>query len=239
MSVTWWLTEKIAALFLSHRDCETVLGDLMERQESDILRLFDMLGLLLYREAARWRDWRSWACGVALPVAGSFMLMGLSLAVTRSWLDVIGAETSHTPLDAAVFIRLTGQALMLLGCAWSSGFVVASSPGRSLQVSFLLCCLPCCFCLARFHIESLSPVCLLLFLIPALCGGLYGIRIRRLGFPVAAAVAVCVTITTLVPWSADTSRWSPTTWLLQVAMTLPAWYLLGDARASHAQGQPN
>jgi hypothetical protein len=73
-------------------------------------------------------------------------------------------------------------------------------------------------------------VCLLLFLIPALCGGLAGSRTTVLRRELAAAVAVSVTIAVIISWTAAAGRWIPDTWLLQAAMTLPAWYLLADTR---------
>lgn len=83
--------------------------------------------------------------------------------------------------------------------------------------------LPCVFCLSRFRIDSLSRLCLLLFLPPALAGLCFGLRTARLRFGAALAVAIVTTALTIPQWN------KPGSWLPNWALSWPAWYLVASA----------
>jgi hypothetical protein len=101
-----------------------------------------------------------------------------------------------------------------------------------------LCCLPCCFCLLRFHIESLSRECLVLFLVPALWGMQQGWRMPRIRLEFALAVAITVTASQLIAWSVEGGSWWSPLRLLNVALLWPAWYLLAAAAKREPERVP-
>jgi len=164
------LVETVAQL-LEHHEREAVLGDLAEAGESAWQGLLDVLGLVVRRESAVWRNWRPWVAGLGLALPGSFLLMGFSLSVSwtyQHFIANVSPENGQTPTSQ--LLLLICQIFLLIGCSWTGGFVMGSLSRRTLWVSVALCCSPCLFCLARFRVESLPRVCLLLFLLPAVWG---------------------------------------------------------------------
>ncbi|MEO8128259.1 MAG: hypothetical protein ABJF23_13995 [Bryobacteraceae bacterium] len=208
--------------FVSHllqRDeREVVLGDLSEAGESAWSGLSAVIGLIVRREAALWKNWRPWlaAFGIALP--GSLVLMGLSIAVSRSYRQFLDPGPG--------FSLLLCNVLLLAGWSWTGGFVVGSVSRRTLWISAALCFAPCVFCLSRFRVESLSRFCLLVFLLPAVWGVYRGLQIARIRLGAAVILAVGVTVLTIPAWS------SGGPWIPNWALSWPAWYLVATARRS-------
>src|SRR5271155_5109841 len=79
-----WLWVEGAATLLTRDERDAVLGDLLEDGESASQALLSVLGLVIRREAQRWRSWRPWVAAFGLALPSSFLLMGLSVSV--SWL---------------------------------------------------------------------------------------------------------------------------------------------------------
>lgn len=216
-----------ASRMLRRDEREAVLGDLIESGEEARDALFAVLGLVLRREAAVWKTWHPWVAAFALSVPCSFLLMGASVSVSRAFQNIFTStpglvgNSSSSPWLSAV-----PQVLLLAGWSWTAGFVVGSLSRRTLWVSAASCLIPCVFCLSRFRIESLSPSCLLLFLLPAVWGANKGLRIGRVKRASAILLAVAVTLLMIPtlhihgePW------WNPPRWLTALTLTWPAWYL--------------
>jgi hypothetical protein len=114
--------------------------------------------------------------------------------------------------------------LLLAAWSWTGGFVVGSVSRRTVWVSAALSFAPCVFCLERFRVESLSRLCLLLFLPAALWGVRRGLQIARIKRSSAIALAVAVTALTIPMWNSSGA------WIPNWALSWPAWYLVATAR---------
>jgi hypothetical protein len=235
-----WSVVGAASRLLKRGEREVVLGDLSEAGEGAWSGLLEVSGLVVRRQIALWQSWRPWLAGFGLALPASFLLMGMSLSVTNgyqlcSWLvrnnqffdpKLVG-ETGLMVGPRIVF--LICQFSLLLGLAWTGGFVAGRLSRRTLWTSALLCLSPCLFCLARFRIPEMSRVSLLLFLLPAIWGAWCGQRGFRI--KVVAAVVLAVAITALMIrvggvvhlWSS--SGW----WLANWLLIWPAWYLVAKA----------
>jgi len=182
-----------------------------------------VLGLGIRRHAALWTSWRPWVTGPGLTLPASFFLMGVSLSVSQACLQ----------LPASGYTWLLTQMSLLLCWSWTAGFVVGSLSRRTLWASIGLCCWPCFICLSKFHLEALSPLCLLWFLIPAGCGVRQGLRGRYVSLPAAAAITVALVSAMLISWHGAAQRWwSPPWWLADALMSWPALYLLFKPRTA-------
>jgi hypothetical protein len=211
----------LASRMLEPAEREAVEGDLLEAGETAWQSFCGVVGLVVRREAALWRQWRPWmaAFGVALPF--SFLLMGFSLSVSRGYQELV----SHAGLGLGPgWVLFLCNVLLLAGWAWTGGFVVGSVSRRTLWVSGLLCFTPCVFCLERFRVECLSRMCLLLFLPAALWGVRRGLQVVRIQRRSAVVLAVGVTALTMPLWGSEGA------WLPNWALSWPAWYLVATAR---------
>jgi hypothetical protein len=202
MSTTQWSLVEAAALLLEPEEREVVLGDMAEAGERTWRAVFGVLGLIVRRQVTAWREWRPWLAAFGLAMPGSFFLMGASISVS-----------------AGVAAWLYGAALTP-----TKGFVVGSISRRTLWVSAAVCASPCLLCLSEFRSQTLSRPCLVTFLVPAIIGVIMGLRMRRISFPAAVALAVIVT-SFLLPTL--TSRPG---WMSAWAVVWPAWYLVATAR---------
>jgi hypothetical protein len=211
---------------LERDERDAVQGDLLESGESPWQSLVAVLGLVVRREAALWTNWRPWLAAFGLALPSSFLLMGFSLSVSRAYQRLGDVTIRHaTGLSlgpgSALFLC---NVLLLVAWSWTSGFVVGSVSRRTVWVSAALSFAPCLFCLERFRVESLSRLCLLLFLPAALWGARRGLQIVRIKPGATIALAMGVTALTVPIWS-NGGAWIPN-W----ALSWPAWYLVATAR---------
>lgn len=217
---SWWT--ELLARGLSPTDRETVLGDLEEAGETSGQAFFSIAGLVLRRQLSLWRDWRPWVAAFGLAMPASFLLMGFSVSIARNFQLAIGTSMLQTTgLKVAPGLVVLLCDIVLLA-AWSAtgGFAVGTISRRSTWISAAFSLIACGFCLARFRIESLSRLCLLLFLPFALVGLCLGLRVSRLRFGASLAVAIATTALTAGHWSTR-GAWLPN-WML----SWPAWYLV-------------
>lgn len=224
-----WVLVECAARLLEPEEREPVLGDLVEAGESVWPGLQGVLGLFLRRQANLWKSWRPWLAGFGVALPNSFLLVGVSLSVTWSYMRLLCPEllAQASLTKPSAFFLLLWQALLLIGWSWTGGFVVGSFSRRTLWASTLLCYSPCLFCLSRFRVESLSRFCLLLFLMPAIWGVYRGLRVSRMKLSAALVVALGLTVMMIPAWSGGAWRWwSPPRWGLHLLLSLPAWYLV-------------
>jgi hypothetical protein len=230
MTRHWALVEYVARV-LPAEEREPVLGDMMEANESALEGLLGIAGLLVRRQSEQWKGWRPWLAGFGVALPNSFLLMGVSLSVSWSYMrllcpDLLAQAALTKPSAIAV---LLWQALLLIGAAWTGGFVVGSLSKRTLWASTLLCYSPCLICLSRYHTDALSRYCLFLFLLPAIWGVHRGLRIRKMKFSFAVMLALALSVMIL--------RWNGQNLMVQNAphalinwaMSVPAWYLVFSA----------
>ena len=217
-SIGWSLVD-VASQLLERDEREAVRGDLTEAGESAWQGLLDVFGLIVRREADVWRSWRPWLAAFGLALPSSFLLMGVSVSISSAYQHLI-----ETKVFQANGLLLICHVLLLIGWAWTGGFVLGSMSRRTLWVSIAATCSPCWFCLTRFRIESLSRLCLLLFLLPAIWGVRQGLRMTRMMLGPAIALAATVTTLMLLAWSKGDL------WVLNWALLWPTWYMVATAR---------
>lgn len=233
MTSVGWSLVGIAAQLVRRDEREAVLGDLVEASESAWQGLLDVLSLVLHRQAILWKSWRPWLAAFGLTVPSSFLLMGASVSVSQTFLRLTGHKVLGSRLTTLHdLVYLLCQVFLLLACSWAGGFAAASMSRRTLLVSAALCALPCLFCLARFRIESLSRVSLLLFLLPAILGVRRGLGLAQIKLSFAIMLALAITIL-MVPMLSGGS--SP---VLSWALVWPAWYVVAAARESDNEAEP-
>jgi hypothetical protein len=216
----------LVSLLLEPHEREVVQGDLLEGGESAWQSLVGILGLVIRREAALWRNWRPWLAAFGLALPCSFLLMGFSVSVSRAYQQLMGAPFFHATgvVVGPGFALFLCNVLLLAAWSWTGGFVVGSVSRRTVWVSAALSFAPCVFCLERFRVESLSRLCLLLFLPAALWGVRRGLQIARIKRSSAIALAVAVTALTIPMWNSSGA------WIPNWALSWPAWYLVATAR---------
>jgi hypothetical protein len=217
--MVWSLVDVFSRL-LEREEREAVRGDLAEAGESAWQALWDVLGLVIRRQALLWKNWRPWLAAFGLALPGSFLLMGFSLSVSSAYQRIFDPKITV----GAGFWLLACNILLLIAWAWTGGFVVGSVSRRTVWVSAALSFAPCLFCFTRFRVESLSRFCLLLFLLPAIWGVHRGLRIAQIRLSAAIVLALGVTILTIPAWS------SKGPWIPNWALSWPAWYLVATAR---------
>lgn len=221
----WALVDFVSQL-LEPCEREAVKGDLIEGGESGWGASLGVLGLVIRRQAEAWKNWRPWLAAFGLALPGSFLLMGYSVSVSHGYQEWIGPSvTRATGLTVAPGLTLLAcNVVLLTGWAWTGGFVLGSLSRRTLWVSATLSFAPCLFCLERFRVESLSRLCLLLFLPPAIWGVLRGLRIVRIKLSSAMVLAVGLTLFTVPAWCGKGA------WIPNWALSWPAWYLVATAQ---------
>jgi hypothetical protein len=209
-SIGWSFVENTAQL-LERNQREAVLGDLLEAGEGALKSLGGILSLVVRQQLSLWRNWSPWVAAFAVSLPSSFLLMGVSLSVSRAWHDGVG------------FAAQLSQLLLLIGWSWSCGYLVGVLSRRTVWISAFLCCSPCLFCLARFRVPHLSRFSLVLFLLPAIWGGLQGLRKIRLSLPALLFLALTLTSFAIARHQS---------WILIATLSWPAWYLAASARSA-------
>jgi hypothetical protein len=227
--LAWRAVATVSNLLESH-ERDAVCGDLVECGEGAWRSLVDVLGLVIRRQSQLWKSWRPWVAGFGLVVPSSFLLMGLSVSVSGTYLHLT-RHLQPSGLTDASLIQLILSFALLLGWSWTGGFVVGSISRRTLWLSSILYCFPCLRCLREFHIPSMSKFCLLLFLAPTILGIERGLRIGRIGLNAALVFAIAITILALPLWSNPAGgNWRhPSPWILSCVLSWPAWYLVAVA----------
>ncbi len=228
-SIAWSLVE-VAARLLERNEREAVLGDLVETSEGEWEGLLGILGLAVRRQLMLWKNWRPWLASFGLALPCSLLLMGFSLSISQTYQGLINStlfKGSGIVLGPGCALLLC-NVLLLVAWSWTGGFVMGSMSRRTVRVSIALSFAPCVFCLARFHVESLSRFCLLLFLLPAAWGVHRGLQIARIRLRSAVVLAATITVLTIPAWSSNGS------WIPNWALSWPAWYLVATASRSAA-----
>ena len=175
----------------------------------------------------RWKSWRPWLAGFGLTAPNSFLLMGVSVSVSQTFLRLGGQKMATIP----DLVYLLYQVFLLSACSWAGGFAAASLSRRTLWVSASLCALPCLTCLATFRMESLSRASLLIFLLPAVLGVRRGAGIAKIKLKFAIMLALAITLLMVPLLSGGGQR------IFSCALLWPAWYLAASARQYRNQAE--
>ena len=221
MRDTYCSVVEIAARLLQPSEREAVLGDLSEAGEGVWHGLLDVGGLVIRRQLLPWRSWRPWLAAFGLALPCSLVLMGLSVAVSLRYEHLGGRGLSGSLQDS--FLHLLCGGLLPVACSWVSGFVMGTISRQTLWASITSSCIPCLYCLTRFRESSLSPLCLFLFLLPAIWGVRYALRPIRISLALAISLAITITALTILPPN------SRSLWPLNWALVWPAWYTVATA----------
>ena len=215
-NIAWKIIEAMA-LPLTPTEREIVLGDLMETRGTAWRAMREVLGLVARRQLQLWYSWRPWLAAPGLALPCSFMLMGFSFAISSEVRNQYGRHLSLSSPSGEI-LSLLCQVFLLLICAWAVGSTIESVSRRTLVVSVFCCFLPCLFCLIRFHQESPSRFCLLLFLFPAIAGACFSRRggtiNRRLALGLALAATICMAVLEV----------RGHLWVLNWELIVPVWY---------------
>ena len=210
---------EMATIFLAPMDRDAVLGDLAETGTSGWSALGAVLGLVARQRMELWRAWQPWV-GSGMAFAGSFLLLSVSFGLS--------VDSRHLLRGERGYGSVLCEALLMLSWAWTSGFVVGSLSGKTRWASGILCAIPCLSCVLRFDDTSLSRLCVLLFLLPAVMGAVQGARRARLSQRTALTLAIAMTALMLVWGGMYMQNWF---------FFLPAWWLVAHAQRSERSGE--
>jgi hypothetical protein len=148
--ISWRLVDMVSRM-LEPAERDAVRGDFAESGETGGQALLGLLGLVVRRQAALWKDWRPWLALVGLIIPLGILLSFVSRRVADGsaipiWLYVNNWDWAYLGnagfrLDsirdaAAVFMEY----LTLICWSWTSGFVLAALSRRTLPVSGALFC---------------------------------------------------------------------------------------------------
>jgi hypothetical protein len=149
--IYWWLVDTVSRT-LEPGERDVVLGDFEESGESGGRALRGVLGLVVWRQAVLWKDWRPWLVLVGLIVPLGMLLSIVSsltagVSATYIWLYANNwdwallryAEFWYEAVDslALVFVKC----LTLVCWSWTAGFVLGSVSRRIVPVYGVLFCL--------------------------------------------------------------------------------------------------
>jgi hypothetical protein len=137
-----WLVHQISR-FLDGDERDVVRGDLAECRVADARAIWEVLGLVIRRQAALWADWRPWVALTAL-VAPLGMVLSIAsrqwanAAAIYAWLYVNNwtwgyLESPGARLDLLeTSANLVFQCLVLICWAWTIGCALGSLSRRTL-----------------------------------------------------------------------------------------------------------
>ena len=149
--ICWWCVD-IVSRMLEPDERDAVRGDFAESGETSGQALRGLLGLVLRRQTALWRNWRPWLALVGAVAPFGILLslvsrrMAQSSAVT-SWLylnnwDWTYVRNTGFRLDFAHDVAVVLFEFLLLSCwSWTSGFVLGYLSRRAIWINGALFCL--------------------------------------------------------------------------------------------------
>ena len=232
MTMIGWPLVEIASRLLQRDEREAVLGDLAEANQGAWRGLLDVLGLFFRQQAALWKDGRPWLAGFGVAVPCTYLLMHVCISVNCTFERLVYHKSlwgHQWPTGNEGYPLLLCHILLLIAWSWTGGFVVGSISRRTLWVSAALCAASCVYCLTVLCISSPSRFCIFLFLPPAILGVRHGLRIARIPFAAAVALATCVTALMISAWT------NQALWILNWALIWPVWYLVATAARSRRE----
>jgi hypothetical protein len=157
-----WKLVEILSRMLDADERLAVGGDLEESGETGLQAVRDVLGLVVRRQAALWKNWRPWLALVGLigPVSillslGCVWLRGaydLNLWVIRNRRDIAPTILSQIGLSVRHGVVLLALSSLLLFCwSWAAGFVLGAMSRRTIWFNGILFCLALLFLGSQFN----------------------------------------------------------------------------------------
>jgi hypothetical protein len=237
-----WCFVDILSRMLETDERDAVLGDLAESGATGGQALRDVMGLVVRRQAALWKDWQPWLAltglvgiaGVLLSEIAFQFDAAIDLQVRTYWRHGVHFGTGLSVGQDVVY--LVCLFLALFSWSWASGFVLGSLSGRATWLTGTLFCLvvqnsfivrlllpgSTAFRGATFsgivHLALSMSVPMVPFLLAAIWGMNRGAQLRALRFQQAVLLAaIIVVLTSLVTWTTgwyETVRefWSEGAW---------------------------
>ena len=232
--ICWWLVD-ILSRALDPDERAAVLGDFAESGETGPQVLRGLLGFVVRRQAALWKDWRPWLALVGVVgIVGPKLLRMSATLLFPAYMDlrayrrygVLYGTGLNTHEEAVV--RLC-QGLALLVWSWTGGFVLGSLSRRTIWVTgplyFLFGLLPLLLLLRSLILfpqqflgliyrrqgsillllALLTVLAAALLLVPAIAGVRHGLR--RLALSVPQAGALAITTLALIAAATWTGGW--------------------------------
>src|SRR5580658_309405 len=211
--VCWWFVDVLSRT-LDSDERDAVHGDLAESGATGGQAIRDVMGLVVRRQAALWKDWHPWFALVGLVGIAAALLSELAfqfdgeilMQVRTYWRHGVHYGTGLSVGEDAVY--LVCLFLAVFSWSWTSGFVLGSLSGRAAWLTGALFCLVVHSSYSlRLPGVQLSTMSLPMmpFLISAIWGMKRGVRLRALRFQRVLLVAgVIVILTSLLTW---TSGW--------------------------------
>jgi hypothetical protein len=148
---SWWLVDTVSRT-LEPDERDAVRGDFAESGETAGQALRDVLGLVVRRQAALWKDWHPWLALVFLivPLGMQLSIVSRITAQTNStylwlyannwdWALLRYAEFWYELANSAAVVFLS--CLTLVCWSWTAGFVLGSISRRIAPVYGVLFCL--------------------------------------------------------------------------------------------------
>jgi hypothetical protein len=248
-----WLAD-ILSRMLEPDEREAVRGDLDESGETGAQAVRDLLGLVVRRQLALWKDWRPWLALFTLAIP-----LGLLLAQTirqvssgtaiYSWMYVNNWTMRY--FENAGFrmelfedvMRFVLEYAAIVFCSWTVGFALGSLSRRTVWINGAAFCAllfgelvavrphdygvnAAAFAVGFYRL--VLPVILLiaLVLIPALSGMVKGARLTTLSLRQILLWAAA--LVALIAWRPLPLFWGPRM-LVLVALAWPVAYIIATA----------
>jgi hypothetical protein len=146
-----WRLVDAASYLLDAPERDVVRGDLAECGADPGRALYEILGLVVRRQAAAWLDWRPWFAVMTIVIPIGFVLSHASRYWgARTAVDVINYWTLWDfaylgypgwRRDVIGIVGYRGfQCLALAGWAWTAGFVLSRLSRRTMWVTVTMLC---------------------------------------------------------------------------------------------------
>lgn len=146
----WWLVDVVSRM-LGPGEREAVRGDIVESGETAAQALRDLLGLIVRRQAALWKDWRLWLALVGLVAPLGVLLSQVSrrtadgsaipiwmYANNWTWAYLTNAGARHDLVHYLAGILLTY--LTLIGASFAGGFALGLLSPRTIPINKAVFC---------------------------------------------------------------------------------------------------
>ena len=207
-----WKFVEIVGCLLDRAERDTVLGDIQERGVN-IRTVFDLIGLVAFRQLQAWKSWRTWLLAASLGIPAVTVASGAQvIAYTMSyypWPDL--AESSRAYFLGLIACRIAA----IVGLAWATGFSIASlARYRAISILVLMA-----FIMMWQQISFTSLA--LLGGVPALLGSARGWRGDPLDLKAVLGLAILCLPAFAVP---NATTWIA--WTLTAVAFWPSYYAI-------------
>ncbi len=177
MKLGKWLIKKITRTLEPDLQ-DAVVGDVAELKMHDRRAVYELLGLLLRRQAPLWKTWQPWLAllgivgpvGVLLSKISIGLVSGLARQALVYW--QYGVPYSSGLTETQEFETVACVSLAIICWSWVDGFVLGTLSGDTLYVNGTLFCL-IWFCLC-------GPLFTLLYLLLLLLNALHLVTLKVL-----------------------------------------------------------